>query len=95
MAVTNREIIAQECYDRGITEPVKTIPQWNKLGYRVKRGQHALFITKIWKPNVKVKVYVTVQDENGDAETMPVKRERMMLVNAGFFGLSQVEKARA
>lgn len=84
MATTNREIIAFECALRGIAEPVKTLPQWNAIGYRVKKGQKALFVAKIWKPCKQKKI---IDDETGEEVKRPKK---LILVNAGFFGLSQV-----
>lgn len=83
MAVRNVELIASACMDYKITETVKTLPQWNKAGYRIKAGSKALFKIKIWKP-CKQKI----TDENGNAETV----QKLRLVDAYFFGMSQVER---
>lgn len=57
MATTNREIIATETMMRGITEPVDTLPGWNRRGKSIKAGSKALFTTAIWKPcQVKRKI---------------------------------------
>lgn len=50
MALTNAEIIRTECRKHGITEQVKTMPQWKKEGYSIAAGTYPLFSTGIWKP---------------------------------------------
>lgn len=102
MAITNREIIASACALYGITEPVKTLPQWNRLGFKVKKGQHALFTAKIWKPTKKVTAKIVPVDDENEEEVEPKskpkkqrKQKTMILVNAGFFGYSQVTKVES
>ena len=78
MAVTNRQIIAAECIDHGITEEVNTYAGWQVRGFQVEKGSKAVFKTKIWKP-CKVK--------NKDGE----QSKKLLLVNAAFFTASQVK----
>lgn len=79
--MTNAQIIQTNAALSGIMEPVDTFPGWNAAGYRIKRGSKAVFSTKIWKP-CKAK-----NPKTGEPT------EKMLLVNASFFSLSQVEKA--
>lgn len=81
--MTNMEIILGECALRNIKEEVDTYAGWNRRGYSVKRGEHAAFSTKIWKPKSKVR-----KDEETEEET---ESSYMILVNAHFFKKSQVE----
>ena len=84
MAVKNVELIALACEMNNVHEVVKTLPQWNQAGYKIKAGSKALFKTQIWKPCKK-----TVKDEDGKE----IEATKMRLVDAYFFGLSQVVKA--
>lgn len=81
MATTNKMIIAIACQENNITEPVATYEQWKYQGFQVKRGMKALFQTTIWKP-CKIKR----KDRNVTPD------QKLLLVKASFFGLSQVER---
>lgn len=83
MAVKNIELIALACEMNGVNEIVKTLPQWNQAGYKIKAGSKALFKTQIWKPCKQ-----TTKDENGQE----IITTKMRLVDAYFFGISQVVK---
>ena len=83
MAVKNIELIAIACELNNVHEVVKTLPQWNAAGYKVKAGSKALFKTQIWKPCKK-----KITDDGKEIETT-----KMRLVDAYFFGISQVVKA--
>ena len=83
MAVKNIDLIAAACVENNVTEIVKTFPQWKAAGYHIKAGSKALFKAQIWKP-CKQKI----TDENGNTETV----QKLRLVDAYFFGISQVEK---
>ena len=88
MALTNRQIIETECAIHEITESVNTYAGWMRLGFQVKKGSKALFTTEIWKPCKKKK-----SDNNTDNEIeIKPARQKMIMVKAAFFGLSQVEK---
>ena len=78
--MTNRQIIATAMEINRITEEVHTYEGWKSRGYQVQRGQQALFKTRIWKPT-------RVTDKDGE------EIEKMILVNASFFGKSQVAEA--
>ena len=84
MAVKNVELIALACEMNNVHEVVKTLPQWNQAGYKIKAGSKALFKAQIWKPCKK-----TVKDEDGKE----IETTKMRLVDAYFFGISQVVKA--
>lgn len=83
MATTNKMIVAIACQENNITEPVATYEQWKYQGFQVKRGMKALFQTTIWKP-CKVKR----KDNDGNVTS----DQKLLLVKASFFGLSQVER---
>lgn len=92
--MTNAEIIlgAMELAELDPMEvEVDTFAGWKRRGYSVKRGEHAVFKTKIWKPS-KFKA----TDE--ELETMDIsqldndgKYKKLILVNASFFTDEQVE----
>lgn len=77
--MTNRQIIITESALHGIAETVHTYEGWKARSYQVQRGQRALFKAKIWKP---------VRRTGKDGE----EHEKMLLVNAAFFGESQVRE---
>ena len=79
--MTNMEIILGECMLHNITEDVDTFVGWKRKGYKVKKGEHSAFSTKIWKPKFGKK-------DDEETETM----DHMILVNAHFFKKSQVEE---
>lgn len=70
---------------------VDTFAGWKRRGFTVKRGEHAVFKTKIWKPS-KFKVsdeeLETVDPTTLDADG---KQKKLILVNASFFTDEQVE----
>lgn len=88
--MTNFEIIAQACAlaNIAVDTEVDTYAGWSRKGYTVKRGEHAVFKTKIWKPCKRKKD--AEQTEN--AEQTEANSKRLILVNAAFFTDEQVEK---
>ena len=79
--MTNRQIIAQAMEKAGlnpVNTKVDTFAGWKRQRYRVKSGENASFKTKIWKP---VNSNKSEEDE-----------EKLILVNAAFFTMEQVEK---
>ena len=76
--MTNAEIIANACKLQGITEEVHTFARWKKMGYQVRKGEHAILKTTIWKAKER-----KAEDEETDL--------RMFMKTAHFFGRSQVE----
>lgn len=82
--MTNREILLAECATRGITEEVHTFSRWKSMGYIVRKGQHALFETHLWKFKARAK------DIEEDKEVQ-VENGKMFLAKAFLFGKSQVE----
>lgn len=82
MATTNKQIIAANMLENNITETVDTYQGWKRRGFQVRKGSTALFTTRIWKP-------CKFKPKDGD-ESADVSR-KLILVNAAFFGLSQVD----
>ena len=80
--MTNMQIITSEVTLRGITEEVDTYAGWQARKMQVQKGNKALFKTKIWKPCYP-------KDEDGNRADTPT----LILVNASFFGRSQVAAA--
>lgn len=68
---------------------VDTYAGWKRKGYCVKRGEKAVFSTKIWKPT---KFPTDVIDE---ATGEIIINSKLILVPASFFTMTQVEKVVA
>lgn len=102
--MTNLEIIATEAMAAGIytkeqieemlkqtgTIPLHTFAEWKRLGYKVKKGEHAKLACRIWKWNDKTE---TVQTKDG--EDQEVDASHYYLAKAFFFTSEQVERATA
>lgn len=86
--MTNAEIILGECALRGIYEKVGTYQFWAKQGRQVKKGQKALFETRIWKPRKKK----PKENEEGADDNKDKKHGDFYLCRAFFFGESQLEE---
>lgn len=87
--MTNKEIIMGNMVLLGLdplTVFVDTFAGWNRRGFKVKKGEKAVFKTKIWKPSKKK----IKEEKDGEQEEKEV--ENMILVNAAFFRAEQVEK---
>lgn len=85
MATTNKQII-ESCrieYNIPFDLIINTFASWSASGYKIKKGEKALFITKIWKPCKKS----VVADDGTKTET-----KKLILVNAAFFSVLQVER---
>jgi len=78
--MTNKEIISIEMGLLGITENINTFAGWKREGFDIKKGSKALFKTRIWKPTMLTD------------KTTGEKEKRLIMVNANFFGASQVQK---
>lgn len=88
--MTNLEILHAECLTRGIDEEVHTFSKWKQLGYKVKKGEKALFETKLWKMSNKKAEPEEVSE--GDGQEGTVCMGRMYLAKSYLFGEHQVEK---
>lgn len=80
--MTNLEIISAECVTNGIKASVDTYAGWKRKGFQVRKGEKAVFKTKIWKPCKAKKSENTDNDE---------KQSKMYLVKAAFFTDEQVD----
>lgn len=69
-----------------LPEEIHTFAAWKSMGYKVKKGEHAIASFPIWKYTNK-----TVENENGEEE----KKGNMFLKVSAFFRRSQVEKREA
>lgn len=65
-----------------IPEPIHTFARWKAMGYKVKKGEHAIAKFPIWK---QVKAKKKAEDEEE-------KKDRMIMKMSHFFKASQVEK---
>ena len=74
-----------------LTTVVNTFAGWKRRGYSVKKGEKAVFKTKIWKP---VKYTKKEQESEIDANLSAEQADKkhLELVNAAFFTSEQVEK---
>ena len=71
---------------------VDTFAGWKRKGFTVKKGEKAVFKTKIWKPcKFKPEEISTDDDVINDGEQV-VNKKKLVLVNAFFFTDEQVEK---
>ena len=60
-----------------------TFQKWKEMGFKVKKGEHAVTCTKLWKP--KAKKYT---DTNGEEKV----ENNFFLARAYLFKLNQVER---
>lgn len=65
-----------------VPEPIHTFARWKAMGYKVKKGEHAVAKFPIWK---QVKAKKKAEDEEE-------KKDRMIMKMSHFFKASQVEK---
>lgn len=65
-----------------IPEPIHTFAMWKSMGYRVKKGEHAIAKFPIWKMGKSKKKADDEEEQKG----------RMFLKTSHFFKASQVEK---
>ena len=100
MATTNAEIILGAMMLAELdpeTVIVDTYAGWSRKGYQVKKGETAVFKTKIWKPS---KFAVKTEDSQEtpevaateDGTDTPKSYTKLILVPAAFFTHEQVEK---
>lgn len=87
--MTNMEIIATEAALIGFPyngENLFTFQEWKERGYSVKKGEHAIIKTRLWKP----KKHSENKQEEGDEI-----RRRFFLANAALFSFEQVEPIKS
>lgn len=70
---------------------VDTFAGWKRKGYSVKKGEKAVFKTKIWKPSKYSKKEIEEAAEEKDV-VIPDTAKKLILVTASFFTDEQVEK---
>lgn len=70
--------------ERLVPEPeeIHTFQHWKSLGFKVKKGEHAVARIEIWKHSTR-----TVENEDGEE----IDKSRMFRKIACFFSKSQVE----
>lgn len=83
--MTNEQIIqnTKKMLGMGEFEPLHTFQKWKEMGFKVKKGEHAVTCTKLWKP--KTKKYT---DTNGEEKV----ENNFFLARAYLFKLNQVER---
>ena len=87
--MTNAEIISVERAMHNITEDLHTFAMWKKLGYMVKKGEHAVVETRLWKMRTKK---TKEKEEALDEEMVESENKKFFLAKAFLFSESQVEK---
>lgn len=90
MATTNKEIITMEMALRDIQEEVHTFAKWKSLGYQVKKGEKALFQTRLWKTR-KGKNVQEDSENNMDNNDKQLNISNFFMAKSSMFGRSQVE----
>ena len=76
------------------TVKVNTYAGWKRQGFQVKRGEKAVFSTKIWKPVKMLSKEEKAEMEKAD-ESIQKQYRKLWMVNASFFTADQVEKAES
>lgn len=101
--MSNFEIITTEAMAAGIytkeqieemvkatgTIPLHTFAEWKRLGYKVKKGEHAKLACRIWKWNEKTETLPMT-----DGEDQEVDASHYYLAKAFFFTDEQVERIK-
>ena len=102
--MTNEQIITElamqlygedkvmEMIEEGIEPPLHTLQGWALRGYKIKKGEHALVETKLWKKKKKKDEETELLETDDPDGQMPTNRDFYMC-RAFLFGLEQVEKA--
>lgn len=103
--MTNEQIITEiamqlygedkvmEMIEEGIEPPLHTLQGWASRGYKVKKNEHALVETKLWRRKKKKDGKEETTDETDENGTeIPTNRDFYMC-RSFLFGLEQVEKA--
>ena len=71
------------------TEAIHTFATWKSMGYKVKKGQHAVASFPIWKHVAKKD---TIELEDGSEKD--VDKSKMFMKVAAFFTAEQVEEIK-
>ena len=81
--MTNMEIIMGEMIlnDINLDLDVDTFAGWKRRGFTVKKGEHAVFKTRIWKPRKKAQTEEPQQETAPDPEQPAEERQRFSLRN--------------
>lgn len=83
---------AQEYFENGYTLPLHTFKEWQRLGYSVKKGEHAKMTCYIWRFNNKKKKQQN--DNENDENNQEINEQDFYKVKAFFFTAEQVEKIK-
>ena len=66
---------------------VRTCADWNRKGFKIKKGEHPVFKTKIWKPSKYSKKEIEDEENNVTEQS-----RKLILVKADFYTDKQVER---
>lgn len=80
--MSNAEIVKTMRALHGVAEECHTYQHWRAMGRQVKRGEKAVFMAPMWKPNTK---------KNKDGEEV---RKGFFAKESAFFTLSQTEEIK-
>lgn len=102
--MTNEQIITElamqlygedkvmEMLSEGIEPPLHTLQGWALRGFKIKKGEHAIAETKLWKKKKRKADKEASADESEEASgEIPTNRDFYMC-RAFLFGIEQVEK---
>ena len=89
-------IYEQEALDAFINSkgflPLNTYARWQKLGYQVKKSEHAKMMARLWKMKRNVNVREAQEAQENNETTEEQMQAYFYKVNAFLFDISQVEK---
>jgi hypothetical protein len=78
--------------EAGIEPPLHTLQGWSKRGYKVKKGEHAVFETRLWR---RKKNNSKESSETEDEEQNALPDRNFYMCKSFLFGAEQVERMEA
>ena len=75
----------------GIEPPLHTLQGWASRGFKIKKGDHAIVETKLWKKKKKSKKESDQSDSDEPSTQIPANGDFYMC-RSFLFGMEQVEK---
>lgn len=102
--MTNEQIITEiamqlygedkvmEMIEEGIEPPLHTLQGWASRGYKIKKGEHAVAETRLWKKKKKSDGENEQPEPEEQDGQIPTNRDFYMC-RSFLFGMEQVEKA--
>lgn len=91
MQIYGADTVMQMLSD-GIEPPLHTLQGWTARGYKVKKGEHAIAETRLWKKRKK-KEKESEQASDEQSVSIPSNGD-FCLCRSFLFGMDQVEKVK-